>query len=302
MNAINAQIVDTIGEALDYVDKNGAGLVIGNEAGGMPGAFSAGADLGFISQLCHDKKYAEIDAFLKRAQSGIQRAKYAAFPVVAAPYGMVLGGGCETCLGADRIVAHCELYMGLVEIGVGLLPAGGGTMNLWKKYITALPAKTAKDTDLAKFFVPAFMKIAMAAVSMSAAQARGNGFLGLADRIVFNRDNLIGEAKKEVLKMVDDGYVPPAKQPLIVMGDAGQGMVNAEIFNMLNGKFMSDYDAFLARRIAFVMSGGDVRTGSEVDEDTILKLERDAFVDFCKEEKTIARIDQMLKTGRPLRN
>jgi len=302
MNAINAQIVDTIDEALDYVDKNGAGLVIGNEAGGMPGAFSAGADLSFVSKLCHDKKYTEIEGFLKKAQDGIQRTKYAAFPVVAAPYGMVLGGGCETCLGADRIVAHSELYMGLVEIGVGLLPAGGGTMNLWKKYITALPAKTAKDTNLAKFFVPAFMKIAMAAVSMSAAQARGNGFLGLADRIVFNRDNLIGEAKKEVLKMVDDGYVPPAKQPLIVMGDAGQGMVNAELFNMLNGKFMSEHDSFLAKRIAYVMSGGDVKAGSSVDEDLILKLERDAFVDFCKEEKTIARIDHMLKTGKPLRN
>ncbi len=302
MNAINEEIVDSIGAALDYVDKNGAGLVIGNEAGGMPGAFSAGADLSFVSKLCHGKKYAEIEAFLKKAQDGIQRTKYAAFPVVAAPYGMVLGGGCETCLGADRIVAHAELYMGLVEIGVGLLPAGGGTMNLWKKYINALPAKTAKDTNLAKFFVPAFMKIAMAAVSMSAAQAMGNGFLGEADRIVFNRDNLIGEAKKEVLKMVDDGYVPPAKQPLIVMGDAGQGMVNAEIFNMLNGKFMSDYDAFLAKRIAYVMSGGEVKTGSAVDEDTILKLERDAFVDFCKEEKTIARIDHMLKTGKPLRN
>jgi len=302
MNAINEEIVDSIGEALDYVDKNGAGLVIGNEAGGMPGAFSAGADLSFVSKLCHDKKYAEIEAFLKKAQDGIQRTKYAAFPVVAAPYGMVLGGGCETCLGADKMVAHSELYMGLVEIGVGLLPAGGGTMNLWKKYINALPAKTAKDTDLAKFFVPAFMKIAMAAVSSSAAQAMGNGFLGQADRIVFNRDNLIGEAKKEVLKMVDDGYVPPAGQPLIVMGDAGQGMVNAEIFNMLNGKFMSDYDAFLAKRIAYVMSGGEVKTGSAVDEDTILKLEREAFVDFCKEEKTIARIDHMLKTGKPLRN
>ena len=302
MNAINSEIVDTIGKALDYVDENGAGLVIGNEAGGMPGAFSAGADLGFISKLCHDKNYAEIEAFLKRAQGGIQKAKYAAFPVVAAPYGMVLGGGCETCLGADRIVAHAELYMGLVEIGVGLLPAGGGTMNLWKKYITALPAKTAKDNDLAKFFVPAFMKIAMAAVSMSAAQAKGNGFLGQADRIVFNRDNLVGEAKKEVLKMLDDGYVPPARQSLIVMGDAGQGMVNAEIFNMLNGKFMSEYDAFLAKRIAYVMSGGEVKVGSAVSEDTILKLERDAFVDFCKEEKTIARIDHMLKTGKPLRN
>ena len=302
MNALNEEIMDSIGKALDYVDNNGVGLVVGNEAGGMPGAFSAGADLSFISKLCHDKKYAEIDAFLKKGHDGIQKAKYAAFPVVAAPYGLVLGGGCEICLSADKMVAHSELYMGLVEIGVGLLPAGGGTLNLWKKYINALPAKTAKDTNLAKFFVPAFMNIAMAAVSMSAAQAAGNGFLGQADRIVFNRDNLIGEAKKEVLKMVDDGYVPPAKQPLIVMGNAGQGMVNAEIYNMLNGKFMSDYDAFLARRIAYVMSGGDIKVGSSVDEDTILKLEREAFVDFCKEEKTIARIDHMLKTGKPLRN
>ena len=302
MNAINEEIVDSIGEALDYVDKNGCGMVLGNEAGGMPGAFSAGADLSFLSKLCHDKKYAEIDAFLEKAQAGIQRSKYSPFPIVAAPYGMVLGGGCETCLGADRMVAHSDLYMGLVEIGVGLLPAGGGTMNLWKRYINALPAKTAKDTNLAKFFVPAFMNIAMAKVSMSAAQARGNGFLTANDRIVFNRDNLIGEAKKEVLKMVDDGYAPPRKEPLIVIGDAGQGMVAVEIFNMLNGKFMSEYDAFLAKRIAFVMSGGEVRTGTAVDEDTILKLEREAFVDFCKEEKTLARIDHMLKTGKPLRN
>ncbi len=302
MNAINEQIVDFIGESLGYVDESGVGLVIGNEAGGMPGAFSAGADLGFISKLCHDKKYAEIDAFLKKAQDGIQASRYAPFPVVAAPYGMTLGGGCETCLGADRIVAHAELYMGLVEIGVGLLPAGCGTMNLWRKYVSALPGKTVKEVDLSKLFVQAFMKIGMAAVSMSAAQAVGNGFLGMADRIVLNRDTLVGEAKKEVLRMVDDGYAPPMKQPVKVIGDAGQGMVNAEIFNMRNGNFMSDHDAFLAKRIAYVMSGGDVNVGSEVSEDTILKLEREAFVDFCKEEKTIARIDHMLKTGKPLRN
>jgi len=302
MNALNQEIFEVLAEALDYVDKNGVGLVIGNEAGGMPGAFSAGADLGVVSKFCHDKKYAEIDAFLKDGHKSIQRAKYSPFPVVAAPYGLVLGGGCEVCLSADKMVAHSELYMGLVEIGVGLLPAGGGCMNLWKKYINAMPAKTAKDTDLAKLFVPALMKVIMAAVSMSAAQAMDNGFLGQADRIVFNRDNLIGEAKKEVLKMVDDGYVPPTKQSIIVMGNAGQGMVNAEIFNMLNGKFISDHDAFLAKRIAYVMSGGDVNVGSAVDEDTILKLEREAFVDFCKEEKTIARIDHMLKTGKPLRN
>lgn len=302
MNAINGEIVDTIDQSLDHVDANGVGLVIGNEAGGMPGAFSAGADLAFVSKLCHDKKYAEMDAFLKKAQDGIQRTKYAPFPVVAAPYGMVLGGGCETCLGADKIVAHAELFMGLVEIGVGLLPAGGGCMNIWKKFVNALPAGTAKDMDLAKLFIPAFMNVAMAKVSMSAAQAKGNGYLGLADRIVFNRDNLIGEAKKEVLKMVDDAYAPPAKQRLLVMGNAGQGMVNGELFNLLCGKMMSEYDAFLAKRIAYVMSGGDVNKNTMVDEEAILKLEREAFVDFSKEEKTVARIDHMLKTGKPLRN
>ncbi len=302
MNSFNSEIVDIAIQGLDYVDRNGVGIVIGNEAGGMPGSFSAGADLTMVSKACHDKKYSEIDVLLKQIQDVFQAAKYSPFPVVAAPYGLALGAGCEVCLTADKIVAHSELYMGLVEIGVGLLPAGGGCMNLWKKYINALPAKTYKDIDLAKLFVPAFMKIAMAAVSMSAAQAQGNGYLGQADRIVMNRDNLIGEAKKEVLKMLDDGYAPPSKQPLRVMGDAGQGMVNAEIFNMLNGKFMSEYDAFLAKRIAYVMSGGEVKVGSEVDEDTILKLEREAFVDFCKEEKTIARIDHMLKTGKPLRN
>ena len=302
MNALNAEIMEIMDKTLDYVDQNGAVLVIGNEAGGMPGAFSAGADLTMISKACHDKKYTQIETLVKGMQDGVMSLQYAPFPVVAAPYGLALGGGCEVCLGADRIVAHSELYMGLVEIGVGLLPGGCGNLNLWKKYINALPAKTYKDIDLAKLFVPAFMKIAMAAVSMSAAQARGNGYLGQADRIVMNRDNLIGEAKKEVLKMLDDGYAPPSKQPLRVMGDAGQGMVNAEIFNMLNGKFMSEYDAFLAKRIAYVMSGGEVKVGSEVDEDTILKLEREAFVDFCKEEKTIARIDHMLKTGKPLRN
>jgi len=150
--------------------------------------------------------------------------------------------------------------------------------------------------------VPAFMNIGMAAVSMSAAQAKSSGFLGLADRIVFNRDNLIGEAKKEVLKMLDDGYTPPLKQGLIVIGDAGQGMVNAELFNMQCGGFVTEYDVFLARRIAFVISGGEVKKNSMVDEDLILKLERDAFTDFWKQEKSVARVEHMLKTGKPLRN
>ncbi len=301
MNALNKEIIDFQHEVLEHVDANGLGLVIGNQAGGMPGAFSAGGDLFFMAGLAKEGKFSDIDAFLKEAQDGIQKEKYSTFPVVAAPYGMTLGGGCEVCLGADRIVAHAELYMGLVEIGVGLLPAGGGCLNLWKKFINTIPDPVT-EVDLAKFFVPVFMSIALAQVSMSAAEARANGFLGPKDRIVFNRDYLIGEAKKEVLKMVDEGYAPPAKQPIKVLGQAAQGMIDVEIFNMLKGKFITEYDAFLAKRIAYVISGGDIRDNSTVEEDLILKLEREAFVDFWKEEKTIARVEHMLKTGKPLRN
>lgn len=302
MNAINGEIVDFMAEGLDYVDANGAGLVIGNQAGGMPGAFSAGGDLAFMAGLAKEGRYAEIDAFLKKAQTGMQKVRYASFPVVAAPYGMTLGGGCEVCLGAaDKIVAHSELYMGLVEIGVGLLPGGGGCLNLWKKMTSTIPEPVA-DMDLAKFFIPTFMAIAMAKVSMSAAEARSNGFLGPRDRIVFNRDYLIGEAKKEVLKMVDEGYAPPVKRPIKVLGAAAQGMIDAELFNMQSAKFVSEYDAFLAKRIAYVISGGEVRTNSEIDEEVILNLEREAFVDFWKQEKTVARVEHMLKNGQPLRN
>jgi 3-hydroxyacyl-CoA dehydrogenase len=302
MNAINGEIVDFMADGMDYVDANGAGLVIGNQAGGMPGAFSAGGDLAFMAELAKAGKYAEIDAFLKKAQTGMQQVHYSSFPVVAAPFGMTLGGGCEVCLGAaDKIVAHSDLYMGLVEIGVGLLPGGGGCLNLWKKMIAGIP-DTVTDIDLAKFFIPTFMAIAMAKVSMSAAEARANGFLGPRDRIVFNRDYLIGESKKEVLKMIDEAYAPPVKRPIKVIGAAAQGMIDAELFNMQSAKFVSEYDAFLAKRIAYVISGGDVRTNSTVEEEVILNLEREAFVDFWKQEKTVARVEHMLQTGKPLRN
>lgn len=302
MNAINGEIVDFMAEGLDYVDANGAGLVIGNQAGGMPGAFSAGGDLAFMAGLAKEGKYTEIDAFLKKAQNGMQKTRYASFPVVAAPYGMTLGGGCEVCLGcADKIVAHADLYMGLVEIGVGLLPGGGGCLNLWKKMTADIP-EPVTDVDLAKYFIPTFMAIGMAKVSMSAAEARANGFLGPQDRIIFNRDYLVGEAKKEVLKMVDEGCAPPVKRKIKAFGAAAQGMINAELFNMQSAQYVSEYDVFLAKRIAYVISGGDIRTNSLIDEEVILNLEREAFVDFWKEEKTVARVEHMLTTGKPLRN
>jgi len=303
MNALNRGIIEFMNECQDFLDDNARGVVIGNQAGGMPGAFSAGADLSYVSGLIHDKKWSEIDSFIALAHETTLRSKYSSIPVIAAPYGMTLGGGCETCLGANKIVAHSELFMGLVEIGVGLLPAGGGCTNLYRKMVEALPAGTAASLDLTKIYIDAFMAIGMAKVSMSAAQAVSIGLLHpWKDRIVFNRDLLIGEAKKEALIMADAGWTPPMKKDIPVAGISGTGMVTAELYNMANGLFMSEYDAFLAKRIAYVIAGGDVKYGTKVSEEHVLRLEREAFVDFCKEEKTLARIDHMLKTNKPLRN
>ena len=304
MNALNREIIEFMGEIKEFAQENAAGIVIGNQAGGMPGAFSAGADLDYVLGLCKGKKFAEMDEFLSLAQNGIKEIRYANVPVVAAPYGMTLGGGCEVCIGAaDKIVGAADLMMGLVEMGVGLLPAGGGCTNLWKKFVFALPDPVQKDTDLSKLFVPVFMAIGMAKYSMSAKQSFSLGHMHpWADRIVMNRDLLIGEAKKEVLAMVDAGYAPPVKKPVPVMGEAGTGMIHAQIYNMLKGGFLSEHDALIATRIATVISGGSVKEGTAIDEDVMYKLEREAFIDFAQEEKTIARIEHMLKKGAPLRN
>jgi 3-hydroxyacyl-CoA dehydrogenase len=301
MNSLNQQIIAALHEAGEFVDSEGIGLVIGNQAGGMPGAFSAGANLSDMAAAAKDNQYDGIERMIKDLQYGLQNLRYASFPVVSAPYGLTLGGGCEVCLASDKIVAHAELYMGQVEIGVGLIPAGGACLNLMKKFLGSVP-DAVTDLDLAKFFLPVFMAIAMAKVSISAADARANGFLGPRDRIIFNRDYLIGEAKKDVLKMVDEGYAPPPKHKIKVLGQAAQGMVNTEISNMLNGKFISEYDAFLAKKIAYVISGGDVRDNAQIEEDVILTLERQAFIELLKEEKTMARIEHLLATGKPLRN
>jgi 3-hydroxyacyl-CoA dehydrogenase len=302
MNVINKEVVDFLEESLDITDKNGAGLVIGNQQAEFPGAFSAGGDLKFMGDMARQGKFDEIEQFIKNAQGVMQKSKYAPFPVVAAPYGLTLGGGCEICLGAaDKMVVHAELYMGLVEIGVGLLPAGGGCLNLWKKFIRHVP-EPVQGLDLAKFFAPVFRNIAMAKVSTSAAHARSMGFLGPEDRIVFNMDYLIGEAKKEVLYMLDAGYSPPVNRAIKVFGDAAQGVINMELNNMLSAGYLSEYDAFLAKRIGYVISGGDMRVDGKIDEEVILNLERKAFVDFWKELKTQARVEHMLKTGKPLRN
>ena len=299
MNALNKEMLDFVTEAVAYVDANGVGLVIGNQAGGMPGAFSAGGDLAYMLGLARAGKFDEIETFIKGAHAGMMKVRYCNYPVVAAPYGMTLGGGCEICLAADRIVAHTELFMGLVEIGAGLLPGASGMMNLWRRYIESMP-ESAKLTDFAGFFIPALMCVVQAKVSKSAAEARKNGFLRPTDRIVMNRDNLIGEAKKEVLKMVDDGYAPPLKVKIPVFGSDAQGMIAAEMLNMRNGGYITPHMELIAKKIAFCMSGGDVGKGLKVSEEYLQGLERQAFIELWQTENTQKMAEHIMKTGKPL--
>jgi len=299
MNAINGDIVDFMLANIDYVKENGVGAVIGNQAGGMPGAFSAGGDLAFMLGLARAGKFDEIDGFIRKVHTGIMATRYSNYPVVAAPYGLTLGGGCEVCLSADRIVAHADLFMGLVEIGAGLVPGGCGMINLWRRFITSKP-EDAKVTDYGGFFLNAFMAVAQAKVSNSADQARTRGFLGAADRIVMNRDNLIGEAKKEVLKMVDDGYAPPIKKNIPVFGREAHGMVWAEMNNMKVGGYITPHMEFIAKKICICMSGGDVPCGTAVSEEHLMTLEREAFVDLWKTENTQKMAENIMTTGKPL--
>ncbi len=299
MNALNKEIIEMMAEANEYVLKNGIGLVIGNQAPGVPGAFSAGADLSYLLELVKAGKFSDIDKMIAEGHRNVLTAKYAPIPVVAAPYGMTLGGGCEICLAADRIVAHGELYMGLVEIGAGVLPAGGGITNLWRKFIETRPGPV-KISDYAAYFIPALMNIAQAKVSTSAAHAYAMGFLGAKDKIVFNKDHLIGEAKKEVLRMAEDGYRPPAKTKIPVMGREAQGMIYANMLNMRDGGYITPHMEFIALKIAYVMSGGDVLQGTLIDEEDMLKLERESFVELLKTENSQKMAEHILKTGKPL--
>ncbi|MBP7738772.1 MAG: enoyl-CoA hydratase/isomerase family protein [Spirochaetes bacterium] len=299
MNAVNKNMVDFMQVAAEYTVENGRGLVLGNQAPGFPGAFSAGGDLGFMLSLAKAKKFSEIDGFIKTVHEGIMGMKYAPIPVVAAPYGMTLGGGCEVCLAADKIVAHAELYMGLVEIGAGLVPGGCGMIHLWQRVMDTIPGNV-KLADYAAYFIPAFMLVAQAKVGMSAAEARKNGFLRATDRIVFNKDNLLGEAKKECLKLLDDGYAPPAKKKYPVMGLEAQGMIWAEMLNMRNGGYIPKHMEFIAKKIAYCMSGGEAHQGNLVSEDYLTKLEREAFVDLWKTEETQKMAEHILTTGKPL--
>ena len=296
MNTLGEGVLRMLTESLGRVQRDGlAGLVIGNDD---PRTFTAGADLGWVMRMARDGKWKELEAAVEIFQSCSMSLRAAPFPVVVAPFGLTLGGGCEFAFHADLVQAHAELYMGLVEVGVGLLPAGGGTKELLFRFTSELtPYEEADPFEAVK---RAFKLIAMATTSTSALDARKLGLLRPSDRITMNRDQLIADAKARVLDLAPD-YVPPTPRTITALGREALGNLHYAAFAMHEGGQITDYEVRLAHEIAYVLCGGD-GPRREVTEQDILDLERDAFLRLLGTKETRERIEYMLKTGKPLRN
>ena len=296
MNTMGQGVLEGLAHAIETAEKDFRGLVIGNESNE---AFSAGANLGMLYMFGIEKKFDEVNQMIATFQESMMRVRYSSIPVVVAPHTLALGGGCEINLHADKIVAHSELYMGLVEVGVGLIPAGGGTKEM---ALRMGDARRAGDVELNRL-QQAFMNIATAKVSTSAHEALEMNYLRTQDRIVLNRSQVISEAKKEAILLAEAGYVQKNRRSDVwVEGKQGLALFKAGIQGMLMGRYISEHDALIANKLAFAICGGDLDAPQQVTEQYLLDLEREAFLSLTGEQKTMDRIGSLLSGGKPLRN
>ncbi|MFV0389374.1 MAG: enoyl-CoA hydratase-related protein, partial [Pyrinomonadaceae bacterium] len=297
MNSIGGDTVQMINFAIDEVEKNFVGLVIGNQGGN----FSAGANIMMLLLAAQEEEWDDINIMIAQFQKAVMRVRYSAKPVVTAPFGLTLGGGCETTMHGDKVRAAAETYIGLVEVGVGLIPAGGGTKEMTMRAMDK--AKQTPDADPLAFLKQTFEMIGMGKVATSAQEARSWGILRVSDTISMNSDRLIADAKQEVLNLAASGYVQPVERAdILALGEQGQAAMKLALHMMKRGGFISDHDELIGKKLAKVMSGGDLNHHTFVSEQYLLDLEREAFLSLCAEPKTQARIAAMLKTGKPLRN
>ncbi len=297
MNAIGTDTIQMMKTAIREVETNFEGLVIGNQGE----HFSAGANLALLLLEAQEENWDEIELTLRSFQSVALLLRYSTKPVVAAPFGMTLGGGCETCLAADRVRASAETYMGLVEVGVGLIPAGTGCKEMVLRAMEMLPA--GAEADFFPLLRRVFETIALAKVSGSAAEARRMRFLRICDGITPNRDRLIHDAKVTVLDMVREGYVcPEPRVDMIALGEPALAALKLGVHLMLRGGYISEYDAHIGTKLARVLTGGQEPRMTRVSEQHFLDLEREVFLSLLGERRTQERIQHMLKTGKPLRN
>lgn len=297
MNTIGGDTVQMLNFALDEVEKNFNGLVIGNQGGN----FSAGANIMLLLLAAQEEEWDDINLMIAQLQKVVMRLRYSPKPVVTAPYGMTFGGGCEITMHGDKVRAAAETYIGLVEVGVGLIPAGCGTKEMTMRAMDK--AKDTPDADPLAFLKKTFELIGMGKVATSAQEAKSFGILRPSDAISMNGDRLIADAKQEVLNLAAAGYVQPVERTdILALGEQGQAAMKLALHMMRKGGFISEHDELIGKKLARVMSGGDLNHTSYVSEQHLIDLEREAFLSLCGEPKTQARIAHMLKTGKPLRN
>jgi 3-hydroxyacyl-CoA dehydrogenase len=297
MNSIGGDTVQMMNFAVSEVEKNFAGLVIGNQGGN----FSAGANIMLVLLTAQEEEWDDIDLMVRTFQNANMRLRYSSKPVVVAPYGLSLGGGCEIPLHADKVRAAAETYIGLVEVGVGLIPGGGGTKEMVLRAMDA--AKRTPDADPFAFIRKTFETLGMGKVATSAQEAQSWGFLRPSDAITFNNDRLIADAKADVLALASTGYVQPTpRTDILALGEPGLAALKLGLHMMKRGGYISDHDALIGTKLAKILCGGDLNHQTFVSEQHLLDLEREAFLSLCGERKTQERIGYMLKNGKPLRN
>jgi 3-hydroxyacyl-CoA dehydrogenase len=296
MNSIGAEVLQGLNKAVQLAEENCKGLVIANDGN----LFSAGANVGMIFMLAIEQDYEELDMAIRTFQNSMMRVRYSSIPVVTAPHGLCLGGGCEMNLHADAIVAAAETYIGLVELGIGVIPGGGGTKELVLRASDEMHAEEPETITLNN----RFMQIATAKVATSAHEAMDMGiFRKGQDAIVLNQSRRIANAKDEALRLFNAGYTQPLQRTDIkVLGKAGLGALYAGINGMWRGGYATDHDKLVAKKLAYVMCGGDLSEPTLVNEQYLLDLEREAFLSLCGEKKTLERIQSVITAGRPIRN
>ncbi len=296
MGSIGSEVLEAINKSIITAEEKFKGLVIANEGP----QFSAGANVGMIFMLAAEQEYDELDLAIRMFQNTMMRIRYSSIPVVIAPHGLALGGGCEMCLHSDKIYAAAESYIGLVEMGVGLIPGGGGTKEFALRAADEMHENEPETITLQS----RFLTIGTAKVSTSAFEAYNLGILRKGiDEVSMNQSRRIADAKKSVIEIFDNGYTMPVQRTDIkVLGRSVLGMLYAGINGMFRGNYISDHDVKIAKKLAYVMCGGDLSEPALVSEQYLLNLEREAFLSLCTEKKTLERLESVLKTGKPVRN
>ena len=295
LNTIGGDTIQMLDAGVKEAARNFLALVIGNDGP----HFCAGANLMLVLLEAQEGNWDEIDLMVRAFQDATQALRYADVPVIVAPAGLTIGGGCEIALHGDRLQAAAETYIGLVEAGVGLIPAGGGTKEMLARSVSGLPRSSA---DVLPYVQQVFETIGFAKTSTSALDARRLGFVADVDRVTMNRERLMSDAKALALERVREGYQRPARRTIPVGGDSVLAALKLGIHLAWRGGRISDHDAVVGRALAFVLAGGALPQAATVGEQHLLDLEREAFLKLCGERKTLERIQYTLKTGKTLRN